>query len=87
MKEGKSDHSVLNQLSEANKKLIDDNKYYIATLAEIILSTVTQNMSQKGHDESVESFNRGNFLELLQFTANHDEYIHTKLNDLPRNDK
>ena len=34
-----------------------------------------QGLAFRGHDESEESSNRGNFLELLKFLANHNEDI------------
>ncbi|CAL8119630.1 unnamed protein product [Prunus armeniaca] len=34
-----------------------------------------QGLSFRGHDESAQSSNRGNYLELLQFLANHDEKV------------
>ena len=32
-----------------------------------------------GHDEKVDSFNRGNFLEILNLVAEHDEIVHARL--------
>ena len=42
-------------------------------------------MSLRGHRESSNSTNRGNFLEILSLVAKHDPIIHHKLSNGPRN--
>ena len=45
-----------------------------------------QGLAFRGHDESEESSNRGNFLELLKFLAGNSEEVHKYvLNNAPRN--
>ena len=39
----------------------------------------------KGHRETSESSNRGNFLEILELVASHDELVKDKLKNGPRN--
>jgi len=47
-----------------------------------------QGLPFRGHDESEESENRGNFLELVKFAANLNELIASVvLDNAPRNDK
>ena len=40
-----------------------------------------------GHDESQDSSDKGNFLELLQFLGNHNESINEVLQKAPKNCK
>lgn len=47
-----------------------------------------QGLAFRGHDESETSCNRGNFLELLKFLADHNETIkNVVLNNTPKNNK
>lgn len=71
--------SVLSQLNQANKDLIEENHYYISVISEILLFTACQNISQRGHNESELSFNKGNFIELLQLYAKRDVRLKIKL--------
>ena len=41
----------------------------------------------RGHNESQDSSDKGNFLELLQFLANHNESINEVLQKAPKNCK
>ena len=38
-----------------------------------------QNIAQRDHDEKVDSFNRGNFLEILNLVVEDDEIVYTSL--------
>ena len=71
--------SVAVQLNDAHQSLIQENRYNISALAEILLLTANQNVFQRGHDESKRSTNKGNFLELLDFAAKRDERLKKKL--------
>ncbi|KAI5339071.1 hypothetical protein L3X38_018343 [Prunus dulcis] len=47
-----------------------------------------QSLSFRGHDESAQSSNKGNYLELLQFLADHDEKVEAVvLENAPKNVK
>ena len=41
----------------------------------------------RGHDESDDSSDKGNFLELLQFLADHNDIINEALQKTPKNSK
>lgn len=87
MKSKGPDNSVLSEVSAAHRELVLENRHYIATLAEVLLLTGIQKIAQRGHDESVESFNRGNFVEFLQVIAKHDPRLQKKIEVLPKNAK
>lgn len=79
--------SVMCQISDSHRELVRENRFYIATLAEILLLTAVQKVGQRGHDEKEESLNRGNFLEVLNVIGNHDPRIQKKIENLPKNAK
>lgn len=83
----KTSKSVLALINKGNDAIIKENRYYVSTVAEILLYTACQNISQRGNDECVESINRGNFLELLNLYANRDTRLKLKMENLPKNAK
>uniref|UniRef100_A0A2N9GI12 TTF-type domain-containing protein n=1 Tax=Fagus sylvatica TaxID=28930 RepID=A0A2N9GI12_FAGSY len=46
-----------------------------------------QGLAFRGHDESSDSSDKGNFLELLQFLADHNESINEVIQNCPKNNK
>ena len=46
-----------------------------------------QGLAFRGHDESDDSSDKGNFLELLQFLADHNDVINEVLQKTPKNSK
>jgi len=54
----KTDKSILALINKENETLIKENRYYIATVAEILLFTARQNIAQRGDNESGESIKR-----------------------------
>ena len=64
-----------------NRKKIIDNQKYIKTIGEILCLTATQNIAQRGHRESSDSENRGNFLEILGLVSKHDQLVRKRLED------
>ena len=84
----KSDDTSINKMiSEAHQKIVDEDRHYIKTVAEILLFIARQDNSQRGHREGQESKNRGNFLELMKLISYHDPIIAKKCIDLPQNAK
>ncbi len=61
----KINRTLLNVLNKEHDKQIKDNWEYMKTIAEVLL-TATQNIAQRGHDESAESDNRGNFIAIAK---------------------
>ena len=74
-----TDASVLNMLNNEYKKKVEENRSYIKTVADVLLLTATQNMAQRGHRESEQSDNEGNFLEILEMIAKHNPMVAKKM--------
>ena len=80
-KAGQENTSLLNILSQDHSKLVQvplKNRHFIKSVAEVLLLTATQNIAQRGHRESEEVDNRGNFLAILELLANHDPVVERK---------
>ncbi|XP_056453653.1 zinc finger MYM-type protein 1-like isoform X2 [Gadus chalcogrammus] len=74
-----TDASVLNMLNNEYKKKVEENRSYIKTVADVLLLTATQNMAQRGHRESEQSDNKGNFLEILEMIAKPNPMVAKKM--------
>ena len=55
------------------------------TILEVLLVCSQQKIAIQGHDESMKSLNSGNFREILELVASHDEIVKEKLTCGPRN--
>uniref|UniRef100_A0A673HRZ6 TTF-type domain-containing protein n=1 Tax=Sinocyclocheilus rhinocerous TaxID=307959 RepID=A0A673HRZ6_9TELE len=78
----KNNRTLLNVLNKEHDKQIKDNREYMKTIAEVLLLTATQNIAQRGHDESAESDNRGNFIAILETIAKHDKTLKKRLHSI-----
>ena len=72
--------SVVTQLSNAIKVNVAENWEYAKKVTEVLLYLAKQGLAQKGHDESKDSFNRGNFLELCSLRGKFDLQFAERLN-------
>ena len=61
------------------------NRHYLKTILEVLLVCSQQEIALRGHDESMKSLSRGNFLEILKLIASHDEVVNERLTCGPRN--
>ena len=77
--------SVAEQLGSNRAQQIQKNRHYIKTVAEVLLLCSKQEMAFRGHDESIESHNKGNFKEILSLVAKHDPVVAERLFHGPRN--
>ena len=57
--------TLLNSLNMNRQKKVEENQHYVKTIANVLLLTATQNIAQRGHRESEDSHNKGNFLALF----------------------
>ena len=53
--------TVIQRLDSSHNQLIQANRIYIRTVAEVLLVCARQGLALHGHDESMDSQNRGNF--------------------------
>ena len=75
-------------MGSARAKQIESNRHYLKTIAEVLLLCSKQDLEIRGHKESLQSeipLNRGNFLEILDVIANHDDAVHHRVTDGPGN--
>ena len=77
--------SIADRLDAARSQLIVNNRHYLKTILQVLLVCSQQEIALRGHDESVKSPNRGNFLEILKLIACHDEIVKDRLMCGPRN--
>uniref|UniRef100_A0A672I8P6 TTF-type domain-containing protein n=1 Tax=Salarias fasciatus TaxID=181472 RepID=A0A672I8P6_SALFA len=73
-----TDTSIRDVLNEAYNQKVHENRKYNETVAEVLLLTATQNIA-RGHRETEEAANRGNFLEILEMIAKHDPVVEKKM--------
>ena len=62
-----------------------ENREYVKSLARIALFCGRQNIAFRGHDESMDSANRGNFLELADLLATESEVFRNRRDGLAAN--
>ena len=58
---------------------------YVKSIAEVLLLCNRQEIALRGHRESIESQNRGNFLESLTLVTKHGPIVQEKISQGPRN--
>lgn len=71
--------TMLNSMNVNRQKKVEENQHYVKTIANVLLLTATQNIAQRGHRESEDSKNKGNFLAILDEIAKHDQFIEKRL--------
>ena len=77
--------SIADRLDAARSQLIAANRHYLKTILQILLVCSQKEIALRGHDESMKSTNKGNFLEILNLVASHDEIVKDRLTCGPRN--
>ena len=80
-----SNSSVADMLGSARAQHVEKNVHYMKTIAEVILLCSQQEIGLRGHNESEDSLNRGNFLEILKLVALHDKTVQDRLQQGPKN--
>jgi hypothetical protein len=76
----------MSTLTKEHHKQIEEKRAHIKSLAEVLLLTATQNISQRGHKETADADNRRNVLTILDMIAKTDPVIQKKMTG-PRNAK
>ena len=86
---GNKEKSTLieNHMSKERKEQISRNRHYISSIAEAILLCAHLEISLQGHNESHNSVNKGNFIEILNVVGNHDAVVKEQLEHGPKNAK
>lgn len=71
--------SVMSKLSQQHEVMVSENRQYTRKIIDILLYLSRQGLAFRGHDESSDSHNRGNFLELCDLFAVNDDLFASKL--------
>ena len=79
--------TIIRSLDKMGMNVIKENRHYIKTIAEIILLCAGQEIALRGHDETEQSLNPGNFRALLTFIGNHDQIVRKRIKEGPLNSK
>jgi len=77
--------SVVSQQFVANRMWVDRNRKYLSRIIDAILFLSQQGLALRGDSETDDSRNRGNFLELLTYTASVDPQFQTMFIKMPSN--
>lgn len=64
--------SVVTQMSSAYRERIMKNREYFKTISDILLTLCRQGIALRGHDESDDSKNKGNFKEICELVSRHN---------------
>ena len=75
------------QVERVSRQVVEGNRHYIKSIAEIILLCAHEEMALCGHDESSDSLSSGKFCALLNLVARHDPVVKSHLDELPNNAK
>ena len=71
----KSAQSVHSLADSGHQRLVAENRAYIKTVCAVLRLTAIQLIAQfRGHDESDQSLNQGNFMAILKLVAEHDQW-------------
>ena len=74
-------------IDEQHKMAVEKNREYIKTIADTLRLTAIQNIAQRGHRETNDEENKGNFLEILGLLSNYSEPLRSRLKEGPANAK
>ncbi|XP_060873889.1 zinc finger MYM-type protein 1-like [Metopolophium dirhodum] len=72
--------SVYSQISSQHTLMVESNRKYMKILVDIVLFISCQGLSFRGHDETKDSLNQGNFKEICKLLAKNNEEFAKKFN-------
>lgn len=79
--------SIAVQIDQAHARTVNENRHYISVIIEALRFLSVQGLALRGNDESEESLNRGNFIELINLLAKNDPIVKNRIESGPRNSK
>lgn len=80
-----SSGTVVEQLGSNRSEMIKKNRHYFQAICDLILTCCRQDIALRGHRETNESSNRGNFLEFLLLISRYDPIVDDRLRRGPGN--
>ena len=73
------DQSIGCQLDRMGSRVISENRRYVLTVMQAVLYCAQQGIALRGHDESADSMNPGNFRSLISLLARHTPELSRQL--------
>lgn len=73
------------RMDRLGEQTLSSNRHYIRTIAEIILLCARQEIALRGHNESIDSQNPGNFRAIFDLVATHDDCFRHSYEGAARN--
>ena len=77
--------TVSEQLGNKRSETIKNNRHYITAVSDVLLTCCKMEIALRGHCETAESLNRGNFFEILLLLSRYDSTVQDRLQKGPRN--
>lgn len=84
-KTASSTGTVSEQLGSNRYEMIKKNRHYFQAICDVILTCCRQDIALRGHRETADSLNRGNFLDILSLLSKYDPIIADRLCRDPQN--
>ena len=75
--------TLAHRMDSLGEQMLQLNRHYIKTIAEVILLCARRDIALRGHDESGNSKNPGNFKAILHLIANHDDQFQQSYRNAP----
>ena len=72
-------------LENFNSDQIARNRLWLKALIDVVKVLAFQGLAFRGRDESSDSINRGNFLEILDLMVSYNEYVAEAVEKAPKN--
>ena len=79
--------TVLNQMhgDAYNVAFIEKNRKHVKVVIDIVMLCAKNDIPLRGHRETAESLNKGNFLELFKFITKYDPEVQKRLDEMKSN--
>lgn len=75
LKEADKSGTVVEKVNQQYSEEVQENRLYLGALCESLIFCGRQSIALRGHDESADSKNRGNFLELMKLRSKDSNLI------------
>ncbi|KAL4126626.1 hypothetical protein QTP88_010838 [Uroleucon formosanum] len=75
LKEANKSSTVIEKVNQKYSEEVQENRLYLEALCESLIFCGRQSIALRGHDESTDSKNRGNFLELMKLRSKDNSLI------------
>ena len=73
------------QLGSNRSEMVKKNRHHFQAISDVILTCCRQDIALRGHRETADSLNRGNFLEILSLLSKYDPIVADRLCRGPQN--